>query len=81
MLMQRQNSTGSQSPSTATQRAPRVGTLIDFTTPGAYVVRGAMVTRKEHFCGEQNYFVEYTFQGDDGRLCGMTGWVAGKDVL
>jgi len=65
---------------TALDIMPGVGDLIDFATPGGYTVRGAMVTAKEFFCREWNYFVEYTFEGYDGRLYNTTCWVAGKDV-
>ena len=80
MSVQSQYNESHRRPSTVTKRAPRVGTLIDFSTPGAYVVRGAMVTAKEYFCGEWNVFVEYTITGYDGRLYGTSGWVALSEV-
>lgn len=66
---------------TALDIEPGVGDEIDFLTPAETIVRGAMVTAKEYFCGEMNYFVNYTFEGYDGRLYETTGWVAGRDVL
>lgn len=56
------------------------GSLIDFQTPGSEVY-GAVVLRKEFFCGEWNYFVKYTFESYDHRECEMTGWVAQSAVL
>lgn len=56
------------------------GSVIDFQTPGSEVY-GAVVTRKEFFLGEWNYFVRYTFEGYDGREHEMTGWVAQSAVL
>lgn len=56
------------------------GSVIDFQTPGEDVY-GALVTRKEFFCGEWNYFVKYTYVAYDGRECEMTGWVAAGQVL
>lgn len=57
-----------------------VGSVIDFQTPGSEVY-GALVTKKEFFCGTWNYFVKYTFETYDGRECEMTGWVAAGCVL
>ncbi len=59
---------------------PGVRDEISFKTPAGDTVSGAMVTAVEYFCHTWNVFVWYIFEGYDGRLHEMTGWVALEQV-